>query len=1180
MNSKNVLNIKYEHLLNKYNDIDILSTFNKICLAQNLLKEMNSFKERFDDNKNKMIDEISQNCFHYYKKKILIKEINDNFDSDGLEQHLNYKLINNPELELDKDIYHSIYDFIFLIRNSYSSLIKIINNCDISCAKNISFFFGHLFYEDISSCSFMQEELFIFSFFIFKKLINKTMPIHLENINVFKIINFYNDFSFFLMKSLIKKIDIKNYFSSFIKDILNKIEDFNDNLSPDLKIILKNIGISIVTNNITKKENDNKDVVKSTNKELKKRIKNLIEHSNIFIENKIKEKQGSLQRCKTNAEVFSQKSTLSVENNIKLDPFFEKENINMSLIFEKITFYRNIKNKNDIDFALGCYFENILSEIIKDGEPVEIYSNILLRNNIISAKLKVNDEKYSKIINILKLNFDFITSFINILLLKIKENIKSLPLTLKYIFQLIEELFKRKYSSEKKDLYYYNLLLLKAKLYIGSMIIPSLSNVDSSGIFPDKITSTLAKNNMKIITKVLKKAISGNLFLAEEIGFTIFNRFICDTIPLVLDIAYNLNKDCTLPNYINKLFSGKYLDYYDYFKEKTEEKIQYQTICISFKEINSFLNIIEKHKNFFIDNNKDEKTKAIYNSFLIKKNKFLSIYNENIESKIINYYIFTKINYKKEFDNRIKAIIQDSFEIFFKEQKNDIVLKFKKCLSEVLAYINHLQNEDFISQIKRKENFEISSNDKINEFLKYKKNLLYNNTSFESSLKTKNTIKNMEVKTQDDLSKIKKGLRRVGDNSFQKIEKMDRFFMQRKSILRSSITINIKEELDFKSKIWPKIESKVSNELYYINSKKKDYHRILFCVTFVQENIKDLPIKYTQHNFKNIFNEIIQENIFMIKELRNNILNAFYDKKRNSEKINTILNKDFEQVKIMERFSYVGCLLNKIILKGNFIINISKEKIIKSVKLNLTETNNPNPNIDTINSFIEIIPKLIYFTKDNDLLNFQKKLGLDEIIKNYISEIKNLVKEENLMLRFSEEECTLITYELENYILYKLYEKLFPIKYTKEDNFFYNKCLRLNFITPENVIKDKKLINKNLLDIAINYIKEMDKRKTPLDKINSFTKAIDIIKNSIAFNSGKTDLGLDDTLSFIIYIILKAQCRNIYTTLNYCNTYISPDLGKKYYGNVLAQFTMVIKIIKDMKYTDLINVTQEQFGKD
>ena len=168
MNSKNVLNIKYEHLLNKYNDIDILSTFNKICLAQNLLKEMNSFKERFDDNKNKMIDEISQNCFHYYKKKILIKEINDNFDSDGLEQHLNYKLINNPELELDKDIYHSIYDFIFLIRNSYSSLIKIINNCDISCAKNISFFLD-IFFMKIFLLVLLCKKNYLFSLFLFSK---------------------------------------------------------------------------------------------------------------------------------------------------------------------------------------------------------------------------------------------------------------------------------------------------------------------------------------------------------------------------------------------------------------------------------------------------------------------------------------------------------------------------------------------------------------------------------------------------------------------------------------------------------------------------------------------------------------------------------------------------------------------------------------------------------------------------------------------------------------------------------------------------------------------------------------------------------------------------------------------------------------------------------------------------
>ena len=124
------------------------------------------------------------------------------------------------------------------------------------------------------------------------------------------------------------------------------------------------------------------------------------------------------------------------------------------------------------------------------------------------------------------------------------------------------------------------------------------------------------------------------------------------------------------------------------------------------------------------------------------------------------------------------------------------------------------------------------------------------------------------------------------------------------------------------------------------------------------------------------------------------------------------------------------------------------------------------------------------------------------------------------------------------------------------------------------------MINEKLLEFSINYIKEMDRKITPIDKINSFGKAIDILKNSMTFNSGKTDLGLDDTLSFIIYVIIKSKFKNIYTNLNYCTMYMNQELGKKHYGNLLTQLKMVINIIKNMKHNDLINVTKEQFGND
>ena len=185
-----------------------------------------------------------------------------------------------------------------------------------------------------------------------------------------------------------------------------------------------------------------------------------------------------------------------------------------------------------------------------------------------------------------------------------------------------------------------------------------------------------------------------------------------------------------------------------------------------------------------------------------------------------------------------------------------------------------------------------------------------------------------------------------------------------------------------------------------------------------------------------------------------------------------------------------------------------------------------------------------------------------------------------MISKFSAEEFLLITYELENYVLFKLYEKLYPLTDMPEDEFFYKKCCRLNFVKPDNIIKNKKMINEKLLEISISYISDISSKKTPVDKIKNFGKAIDILKNSMTFNSGKTDLGLDDTLPFIIYIVLKSKQKNLFTNISYCNLYINPELSKKQFGNMLTQLGMVMDIIINMKYSELINVTEEQFGKD
>ena len=169
---------------------------------------------------------------------------------------------------------------------------------------------------------------------------------------------------------------------------------------------------------------------------------------------------------------------------------------------------------------------------------------------------------------------------------------------------------------------------------------------------------------------------------------------------------------------------------------------------------------------------------------------------------------------------------------------------------------------------------------------------------------------------------------------------------------------------------------------------------------------------------------------------------------------------------------------------------------------------------------------------------------------------------------------------MQNYIFTLLYDKLFPSEPTKNDLFFYNKCSRLNFIKPENIMENKNLINENLINIAIEYLKDIDDELTPVDKIKKLGKVIEIIQNSIYFVSGKTELGVDDVIKPLIYTMIKTKPKNICSNYQYCELYLNSELAKTQYGIVLSQIGLVIEYIKNMKYNDLINVSEEQFGKD
>ena len=703
--------------------------------------------------------------------------------------------------------------------------------------------------------------------------------------------------------------------------------------------------------------------------------------------------------------------------------------------------------------------------------------------------------------------------------------------------------------------------MVLANYLIGNIILPLISNPDFNGIITTCVISKITKDNLEIITKILKKILSGNLFSNKiDSEYTIFNKYIIDILPKILDIIKSLNsqKNFKLPKAINNLFDSSDLLgnpkrnlNYDYFYEN-QENIQYQSVCFSWLDLVILINLFKIYKE---SDNKDEKYKKyseLFDEFINMRDYCVDKYNDDLTNNRRDFFIFENFNYSEYFNKQIDNILEDNYLALMPNKEkddDDDILLFKKCLVEVLSYVNKLHKESFNYFVQKNHENKIRDNDIISILLNQKLFNTYIDTEFEEGNNHNN---------KDYLSMKKKSLKII--EHLKGLEE------------------NENEDADFREVIFPKIIDTIKYELgHNLDSDKSK--RIVFCSSYLQIHIDDLPEKYKENNYCLLIMDIIKKHESIINELNFTIINQFYLKVKGGQKLNMIIMNNYLQIKEMEKCICIEYLFDKLNLPCK--LNIKKDGMgkINTITYEAVETNNSS--IQTIQNFIDFFPDFRkYSNKVDDIIDLEEKVELDAALNAYFKDLRALVKKEKIITRFSVEEFESITNELENYILFKLYDKLFPAESTKIDKKFYKKCCRLDFVKPENLIKDKKMINEKLWEASMILIEEMDSKLTPADKIKNFGKAFAILQNSITFSSGKNDLGIDDTISTLIYVMLKAKPKNIFSNSKYCQLFLNPELAKKQYGILLSQIEMIKNIIYEMKYSDLIGITEEQFGKD
>ena len=170
-----------------------------------------------------------------------------------------------------------------------------------------------------------------------------------------------------------------------------------------------------------------------------------------------------------------------------------------------------------------------------------------------------------------------------------------------------------------------------------------------------------------------------------------------------------------------------------------------------------------------------------------------------------------------------------------------------------------------------------------------------------------------------------------------------------------------------------------------------------------------------------------------------------------------------------------------------------------------------------------------------------------------------------------------IYFNITNYIMIKVYDKIFPSEPDIDDIKIYHNSVRLSWIEPNNLIKNKHYNFDNFLPETKELILRLDSEKCPLKKIECLNEVSNKISNIIAFNNGDDFVGVDDTLPIFQFAVIKAQPNKFSSNFKYMNMFLNNEYRSGPKDHLISQMSVICEFIKSISYDKLNDVTQDDF---
>ena len=757
---------------------------------------------------------------------------------------------------------------------------------------------------------------------------------------------------------------------------------------------------------------------------------------------------------------------------------------------------------------------------IKNCEKDDSYGNQKLLQNIFDSPIS------KEVLASYQIEFSKIINTINKLIENLLQDLYLLPYSVKCVCKIIFLLLNKKFCNIGEV--QRNAFI--AKFFFNKLFAPIFENPGLGASIDEIIISETTKHNATIINLVLKKLVSGRLFRTDidsDSDYTPLNWFFLDKMPEVFKFFESITK-VTLPNFIEKLINDELPKDFelDYFEENKDEVIFHRSICFTLYDLDALLISMDKCKSIIFENEKEEELKPL-------RLTFEKLVGENC-SKIMK-----KLKDKKEYE---KIMVPDG-----KNKKNKQELKETEG-REILKYF---LLTDLITNKKYTRLFEIEQ-----EKANY-------------SIKELKKTETPEEITKNNIIKVKNFFCNLLYN-FHTLVKTD--FDEGTLSNTNSILKEIKKYIKSSDFV---IDGSIPSEWY---------------VSSLLEYLKKLPEELSKDDFKELYNEMEKDISSSIKELDFEALSICLGKAKFAKRIKVnyettykhILNIDLnvKVQKIIEKDFIPVEIHYKYTKKEKEFYIEEKPNIKEKNSLDILEEGREKKNIcRTIKLFTKKFPDLVktQISYDKTLTEMDEELKLNENLQKYFNIIKKKIEKEQK--NADENELLEINNKIYDYVMEKIYEKIFPVEPDPEDNLIFRKCFLLSWVEPKHFIGNKKnYVFDSFLPDVIEFFGKLDKEKSPRIKFIYMKKIFVAINDVLRFNGKEGEAGVDDQMPILNYSFIKAKPQHISSNYKFMNIFIGKNRNRSE-GSQLTQISGICEHVLNLTYDQLNGVTKEEFDE-